>query len=142
MDLEVICWVEYIRQRKMMPYDFTFMWNVKKKLNGCTWQKQTHRCRELFFFCLLLQNQRFNSFGLIQGNHLQYFLQEGSSFFFEAHILQFLITKFVHKVPKYSTQYTMGAIWVLIKWGLKSFLLLSLLDNIESFCFDSTTATI
>ena len=29
-----------------MPYDFTFMWNLKNKINKQAKQKQTHRYRE------------------------------------------------------------------------------------------------
>ena len=34
-----------------MPYDFTYMWNLKNKINEQADQKQTHRYREHFDGC-------------------------------------------------------------------------------------------
>ena len=38
-------WNESVRERKI-PYDFTFMWNLKNKINEQTKLKQIHRYRE------------------------------------------------------------------------------------------------
>ena len=43
-------WNKSDRERQM-PYDFTYMWNLKNKINEQADQKQTHRYREHFDGC-------------------------------------------------------------------------------------------
>ena len=43
-------WSKSDRERQM-PYDFTYVWNLKNRINKQTEQKQTHRHREHFDGC-------------------------------------------------------------------------------------------
>ena len=52
MDLEGIVLSE-ISQRKTKCHDFTYMWNLKNKINKQVDQKQTHKYREHFDGCQL-----------------------------------------------------------------------------------------
>ena len=50
MDLEGIM-LNAITQRKKIPYDFTYTWHLKNKINGQTKQKQIYRYREQIDCC-------------------------------------------------------------------------------------------
>ena len=45
IDLEIIIPSEVSRKRRQIPYDITYIWNLKYDTNLFTKQKQTHRHR-------------------------------------------------------------------------------------------------
>lgn len=43
LKMEIILLSELSQTERKVPYDLTFMWNLKNKTNGQTEQKQTYR---------------------------------------------------------------------------------------------------
>ena len=71
IDLEIIILSKSDRERQI-PYDITYMWNLKYDMNLSTRQKQTHRHREQTCSCQGgggLGERTIGSLGLADANY-------------------------------------------------------------------------